>query len=81
LRALALTDSPRSWRLAIVGEGPERKALEQERGRSGLRSASRSSDTIPDPFGWMMRAALVVCSSRYEASATRSSRRSRAERR
>ena len=66
LRALALTDSPRSWRLAIVGEGPERKALEQEARALGLAERVTFVGHDPDPFGWMMRAALVVCSSRYE---------------
>ena len=66
LRALARVAARRAWRLAIVGDGPERGALETEAQALGLSERVSFVGYDADPFRWMMRASLVVCSSRYE---------------
>jgi glycosyltransferase involved in cell wall biosynthesis len=66
LRALARVDPRRAWRLAVVGDGAERAALEREAHTLGLGDRVTWVGYDADPFRWMMRASLVVCSSRYE---------------
>jgi len=66
LRALARVDVRRGWRLAVVGDGPERGALAREARALGLADRVTWVGYDPDPFRWMMRASLMVCSSRYE---------------
>jgi len=53
------------WQLAILGEGPERSALEQQATRLGIAGAL----TLPgfvDVGQWLERADLFVLSSRFE---------------
>jgi glycosyltransferase involved in cell wall biosynthesis len=66
LRAVSLLPAQRPWRLAIVGEGPERPALEAMVGQLGLAQRVTFTGYVADPFAWMMRARLAVCASIYE---------------
>jgi glycosyltransferase involved in cell wall biosynthesis len=66
LRALALLPRARDWRLALVGDGPERPALEALAARLGLSNRITFAGYVRDPFAWMMRARIAVCSSIYE---------------
>ena len=66
LRAMTLLPLRRRWRLAIVGEGPERAALEDFAARNGLAGRMTFAGHVADPFTWMMRARVAVCSSIYE---------------
>jgi glycosyltransferase involved in cell wall biosynthesis len=66
LRALALLGRRRPWRLALVGEGSERTALEALANSQGLADQTTFAGYASDPFSWMMRAKVFVCSSLYE---------------
>ena len=66
LRAMTLMPADRPWRLAIVGDGPERAALEAFARGNGLADRTFFTGYVSDPFAWMMRASVVVCSSIYE---------------
>lgn len=66
LRAVALLPAALPWRLALVGDGPERAALEALAARSGLSDRITFTGYVPDPFAWMMQARVAVCSSIYE---------------
>jgi glycosyltransferase involved in cell wall biosynthesis len=66
LRALALLPPTRPWRLALVGDGPQRSKLEALARRKGLAERITFAGYSDDPFAWMMRARLAVCSSVYE---------------
>lgn len=66
IRALMLLPAERPWRLAIVGDGPERGALEALVRRSGLAGRTVFTGYVADPFAWMMRARVAVCASVYE---------------
>jgi glycosyltransferase involved in cell wall biosynthesis len=63
---VSLLPAQRPWRLAIVGEGPERPALEAMVGALGLAQRVTFTGYVADPFAWMMRARLAVCASVYE---------------
>jgi len=66
LRAMALMPPERTWRLAIVGDGPERAKLEAFARRYGLADRTFFTGYVTDPFTWMMRARVLVNSSIYE---------------
>jgi glycosyltransferase involved in cell wall biosynthesis len=66
LRALRQLPADCRCRLAIVGEGPERAALEGLAREYGLAERVIFAGQVPDPFVWMMRARLAICSSVYE---------------
>jgi glycosyltransferase involved in cell wall biosynthesis len=66
LRAMTLLPPDRRWRLAIVGEGPERAALEAFARSNGLSQHILFTGRVADPFAWMRRARVAVCSSIYE---------------
>jgi glycosyltransferase involved in cell wall biosynthesis len=66
LRAMTLMPEQRSWRLAILGDGPERAALEEFVREHGLAHRTIFAGYVPDVFSWMMRARVVVLSSVYE---------------
>lgn len=66
IRAVSLLPPERNWRLAIVGEGPEREALASLARRSGVADRITFSGYVADPFAWMMRARVAVCPSLYE---------------
>jgi glycosyltransferase involved in cell wall biosynthesis len=65
LRAMALLQH-RPWRLVLVGDGPERGRLEAFVREHGLAERTIFAGHVADPFAWMMRARVAVCSSVYE---------------
>jgi glycosyltransferase involved in cell wall biosynthesis len=65
----ALRDLRRNFpeiHLTILGEGPEREALERLARRLGVDSALSLPGHVDNPFGAMRSADLLVCSSRFE---------------
>jgi glycosyltransferase involved in cell wall biosynthesis len=66
IRALTLMPAARPWRLAIVGDGPERPALEALARSYGLADRIVFTGQVADPFAFMMRARVAVCASIYE---------------
>ena len=66
LHAMTLLRTARPWRLAIVGDGPERAALEAFVHTAGFADRVIFTGYVDDPFAWTMRASLAVCSSIYE---------------
>lgn len=66
LRAVSLLPATRRWRLAIVGDGPERAALETLARELGVIERTTFTGRVADPFPWLMRARVAVCSSVYE---------------
>ncbi len=54
-------------RLTILGEGPERIALQETAASLGLASNVRFAGYASDPFSWFAGATLLVIPSRYEA--------------
>ena len=66
LRAMTLMPQRRSWRLVILGDGPERLGLEQFVRDHGLAERTSFAGYVSDVFNWMMRARVVVLSSVYE---------------
>ena len=65
LRAMTMLPD-RSSRLAIIGDGDERPALEAFVRRHGLTDRVTFTGHIADPFAWLMRARAAVCASIYE---------------
>lgn len=65
IRAVSLLP-PRPWRLVIVGDGPERPALQALARELGVGDRIIFAGEVGDPFGFMMRARLAVCASVYE---------------
>ncbi|MEM7413017.1 MAG: glycosyltransferase [Myxococcota bacterium] len=66
LDAFARLRSQRVARLAILGVGPERGALERQAARLGLAQDVAFPGFVANPFAWMAQCALFVCSSRFE---------------
>jgi glycosyltransferase involved in cell wall biosynthesis len=66
LRAMTLMPPKRPWRLAIIGDGPERAALEAFARSHNLADRTVFTGYVVDPIAWMMRASVVVLSSLYE---------------
>jgi len=66
LQAVTLLDANRPWRLALVGDGQERHALEEFARASGVADRVTFVGYVNDPFTWLMRARVSVCSSVYE---------------
>jgi glycosyltransferase involved in cell wall biosynthesis len=66
LRALAIIGRRRPWRLVLVGDGSERSALEDFANANGLADRITFAGYMADPFAWLMRAKIAVCSSVYE---------------
>jgi glycosyltransferase involved in cell wall biosynthesis len=66
LRAMTLLAPERRWRLAIVGDGPDRDILKAFAAENGLSERVVFTGQVEDPFLWMRRARVVVCSSLYE---------------
>jgi glycosyltransferase involved in cell wall biosynthesis len=66
LRAMALLPPECSWRLAIVGDGHERRQLEAYARDRGVGERTMFTGHVADPFAWMMRASVAVCASIYE---------------
>lgn len=66
----ALKAEGHRFHLDILGEGPERSALEGQIQALGLEDTVTLRGFTPNPYPWMRRADLVVCSSRYEGIST-----------
>jgi len=66
LRAMTLVPPERPWRLALVGDGPERAALETFARENGLAERVIFPGYTIDPFAWLMRARVAVLSSVQE---------------
>lgn len=55
-----------AWRLVMLGEGPDRPALEARVRRLGLTGRVDMPGVVRDPENWMAEAGVVVQASRYE---------------
>ena len=66
IRAFSIVRTKRECRLAILGEGPERGGLEELVAKLGLQKDVDLPGFVDNPFAWMRRAEVVVCSSLTE---------------
>jgi glycosyltransferase involved in cell wall biosynthesis len=66
IRAFAASVAERPIALVIVGEGPERAALEELARRHGVQSRVHLPGFVENPWSYFARAAAFVCSSRWE---------------
>ena len=67
IEAFALSGAAsRGWRLTILGEGPERNALEELVERIGLSDAVDLPGSVADPTSWLRSSEIFVLSSRFE---------------
>jgi len=66
VRAFARLRAARPCRLAILGEGPDRAALEQLVRELGVEADVALPGFDPNPFAWMRHAAIFVSSSLSE---------------
>lgn len=66
IRAVSLLPTAQPWRLAMVGDGPERPALQTLARDLGIADRIVFTGEVSDPFGFMTRARLAVCASAYE---------------
>ena len=66
IRAMSILAPAQPWRLAIVGDGPERPALEALVRSLDLTDRIVFTGEVADPFAVMMRARLAVSASVYE---------------
>ena len=58
------------FHLRILGEGPERSALEAQIAREGLEAHVELMGQQPNPYPYIRQADVLVCSSRYEGLST-----------
>ncbi len=68
LRATALLGARRPVRLAILGEGEQRRHLLDLARTLGLGGRLLMPGFVANPFAWMARASVFVLSSRFEGS-------------
>ncbi|MGN6496450.1 MAG: glycosyltransferase [Tsuneonella sp.] len=68
IAAFAEARRTRDVRLAILGEGGERAALEAQAGKLGLAGDVLLPGYIDNPAAWLMHAPLFVLSSRWEGN-------------
>jgi GalNAc-alpha-(1->4)-GalNAc-alpha-(1->3)-diNAcBac-PP-undecaprenol alpha-1,4-N-acetyl-D-galactosaminyltransferase len=54
------------WHLTILGDGPERAALQTQAATLGLTACTRFPGVVTDPFAWLRQADIFVLSSRFE---------------
>jgi GalNAc-alpha-(1->4)-GalNAc-alpha-(1->3)-diNAcBac-PP-undecaprenol alpha-1,4-N-acetyl-D-galactosaminyltransferase len=54
------------WHLTILGDGPERVALQAQAAALGLKECTRFTGVVTDPFLWLREADIFVLSSRFE---------------
>lgn len=66
LRAFAGSRHRDSHDLVIIGEGPERQALETLAAQLGVAQRVHFAGFVANPWAWMARAELFVLSSRWE---------------
>ena len=65
IRALARLDAV-PWRLTLLGDGPDRGALEDLARTLGVGERVSMPGFVDNPYAWMARADLFVLSSRWE---------------
>jgi len=68
LRAFARVRARRPVRLVILGEGGQRRILEQLLRELGIEADVELHGFVDNPFAWMSRASLFVLSSAWEGS-------------
>jgi glycosyltransferase involved in cell wall biosynthesis len=66
IRAFSIVRSQRACRLVILGEGPDRRALESLVADLGLKKDVHLPGFVNNPFAWMRVATVMVCSSLTE---------------
>jgi glycosyltransferase involved in cell wall biosynthesis len=66
IRAFSIVRAARECRLAILGEGAERRRLEELVAELGLQEDVYLPGFVQNPFAWMRSAKLLVCSSLTE---------------
>jgi len=66
LIALAKIGNRRPWRLAIIGDGPERVRLVEQANVLGLSDRVSFVGYVDDPYPLLMRARIAVCTSNHE---------------
>ena len=66
LRAFARVRAERPARLVILGEGPQRRALERLARELGIADDVSLPGFVANPFAWMARCAVFALSSRWE---------------
>lgn len=66
LRAVSLLSPNRRWRLAMIGDGPQRSRLEAFCRSNRIAESVIFTGYVADPIAWMMRASVLVLSSLYE---------------
>lgn len=66
IRAFAIVRTARECRLAILGEGPDRRDLERLAASLGLQKDVHFPGFVDNPFAWMRLAQVVVGSSLTE---------------
>jgi glycosyltransferase involved in cell wall biosynthesis len=66
IRAVARLPAALPWRLAIIGDGPDRAKLEAIARQSGIADRVIFAGQVADPFAWMRRGRVAVCASVYE---------------
>lgn len=70
IQAFAAVRQSRPARLIILGEGPDRSALEAQVNRLGLEDDVALPGFVENPYAYMSRASLFVLSSRWEGLPT-----------
>ena len=70
IRAFAQVRQSRPARLLILGEGPDRPALEALVNQLGLEDSVAMPGFVDNPYAYMSRASLYVLSSRWEGLPT-----------
>ena len=66
IEAFARVLAKRPARLVLVGDGPLRSDIEQMAAALGVAHSLTLTGFQTDPFFWLKRAELAVCSSRFE---------------
>src|SRR5262249_11152367 len=66
LRAFARVRRERSARLVVLGEGPQRRALERLARELGIAADVALPGFVANPFAWMAKCAVFALSSRWE---------------
>lgn len=61
-----LQNSGQQFRLDILGEGPEKEALDRQIKELNLNECVRLRGYKENPYPWMRNADAIVCSSKYE---------------
>ena len=63
---MAIIGNRRPWRLAIIGDGPERARLVEQTKILGLSDRVSFVGYVDDPYPWLMRTRVAVCTSNHE---------------